>query len=94
MGILQHNLPSRSRDSVVNVFIGPSFGILLSAKADGEDVKDELENTEMSFHIGGGITIDRKFTFDVHYTQGLTSINDEADIKNSGFLTTLGYLFK
>jgi len=92
--LFQHNLPSRNRDNVANVFIGPALGFLLSAKAAGIDVKNQTESTEVSLHFGGGTTINRKFTMDVRYSLGLTSIaHGTSDVKTTGIMATMGYLF-
>ena len=77
------------------VYAGPYLGILLSAEADGEDIKDGTKSTDfgLCFGLGGEYN---KFTFEFRYGMGLTSLDDsdeEAKIKNSNMQFLFGYKF-
>jgi hypothetical protein len=60
-----------------NFYIGPGIGFLMSAKAEDEDVKDNMKSTDIG--LIGGLGLDylmgaHKLTFDVRYEAGLTSV--------------------
>ncbi len=82
-----------------NLFVGPLLGILLSADAAGEDVKDQLKSMDYGVVFGAGVDFDLgtgKVTIDARYNLGLASIDDSGadwDIKNSGMSAYVGYLF-
>ena len=95
--LLKYNVPMAGMVSP-NLFIGPSLGILLSADADGEDVKEFFKGTDFGVVIGAGVDFDLgtgKVTLDARYNLGLTSLDDtdDADVKNSGISVMVGYLF-
>lgn len=82
-----------------NLFIGPSIGIILSAEAADEDIKDDTKSLDYGVVVGAGVDFDLgtgKVTVDARYNYGLTSIDDsgeEFDIKNGGISAFVGYLF-
>lgn len=80
------------------VFAGPSFGFLLSAKAESgdaeEDIKENMKSLDVGGVIGAGVELGN-FTIDGRYTLGLTNINDaegddEGSIKNRAIMITVG----
>ncbi len=80
------------------VFAGPAVGILLSAKWDGDDVKDSFKSTDFGADLGVGAEIalgEMKFLIDLRYYLGLTDVykSTEFSMKNRGFMLTAGLLF-
>jgi len=55
---------------------GPYLGMLISAKSDGEDVKDDIKPTEVGLNLGIGYSIDR-IGIGANYGLGLSNINEE-----------------
>ena len=80
------------------VFAGPAVGILLSAKWDGDDVKDSFKSTDFGADLGVGAEIalsGMKFLIDLRYYLGLTDVYKDTDysMKNRGFMLTAGLIF-
>jgi len=78
---------------------GPQLGILLSAKAKGddgttEDVKDAFKTTDFAWVFGTGFLIpDVNFGFNVRYNLGISSLGKEGGTsKNSVFQVGVFYL--
>ncbi|MFC0776542.1 porin family protein [Flavobacterium sp. HJSW_4] len=69
-------------DKKFNVEAGPQLGILLSAKGNGEDVKDYTRSTDFGFNLGAGYSFTENFSVGLRYTIGLSPISDN-DIDNS-----------
>jgi hypothetical protein len=75
---------------------GPQVGFLVSAEADGVDVKDGLNGTDFGIGIGASyVNPASNFGFDARYNHGLSNINenDNADLFNRGFQLGVFYLF-
>lgn len=70
-------------DKKFSVEAGPQLGILLSAKADGEDFKDYTRSTDLGFNLGAGYDFTDNFSVGLRYTIGLSPISDK-DIDDSG----------
>jgi opacity protein-like surface antigen len=89
-------------DKKFSVEAGPQLGILLSAKGNGEDIKDFTRSTDFGFNLGAGYNLTDNFSVGLRYTIGLSPISDN-DIdnsddyydsaKNSNFQISLGYKF-
>ncbi|HEY3403734.1 MAG TPA: porin family protein [Ohtaekwangia sp.] len=76
---------------------GPQAGILVGAKADGEDVKDGFETLDLGLGIGASyVNPATSFGVDVRYNLGLSNINDNDDVDsfNRGFQLGVFYLFR
>ncbi len=76
---------------------GPQVGFLVSADADGTDVKDNLKGTDVGLGIGASyVNPTSNFGFDARYNHGLTNINEDDNIDsfNRGFQLGVFYLFK
>ncbi|WP_286966451.1 porin family protein [Flavobacterium sp. UBA4854] len=69
-------------DKKFNVEAGPQLGILLSAKADGEDFKDYTRSVDLGFNLGAGYSFTDNLSVGLRYTIGLSPITDN-DIDNS-----------
>lgn len=89
-------------DNKFSVEAGPQFGVLASAKANGDDVKDFIRSTDFGFNIGAGYNITDNFSVGLRYTIGLSPISDQdiddADdyydsAKNSNLALSLAYKF-
>lgn len=82
---------------VLDVHVGPQFGILASASQDGtnsdEDLKDKLKNSEVSLAMGAGVNLPLNLNVTARYVLGLTDVSDvqNIEIKNNTFQLTLGF---
>lgn len=89
---------------------GPQMGLLLSAKTNvtstftgsgisestsGQmNIKDELNQVDVSVLIGAGVEMENGLNFSVRYNYGLTDIAEENDgdpVRNSVLQATLGF---
>lgn len=79
----------------LNLQAGPQLGFLLSAKTNGEDVKDTYKSTALSFQLGAGYDFDFGLGIDARYGIGLTNIADAggAVMKNNVFSVGASYCF-
>jgi len=80
------------------VFAGPALGILLSAKWEGDDVKDLFKTTDFGVDVGVGGEIafnPMKLLLDFRYYMGLTDVYEDTkfSMKNRGFILTAGLIF-
>ncbi len=92
------NVPVLAKIMVAEGFsveVGPQIGILLSADADGEDVKEFFKSSEFSGAIGLGYQMETGLNFSARYTLGLGNIADvdDGDWKNNVFQVSVGYSF-
>lgn len=79
------------------IFAGPSLGILMSAKVEGEDIKDFVKNSDFGITVGAGINLSSGLSFDARYTKGLVNIDDEPDassVMNGIFMVNISYFFQ
>lgn len=81
---------------------GPQIGFLLSAKSDGNDVKDNFKSVDFGFNFGAGYNFTDNFFAGARYTVGISNVADyEVDDfdqyydspKNSNFSLFVGYKF-
>ena len=89
-------------------YIGPSVGLLMSAKiktevdVEGEedsettDIKDDCTSLELGAHLGVDAVLNEKYVFGLRYNYGLSNIWDGEgdDVFNRGFMLTAGMLFQ
>jgi hypothetical protein len=72
------------------LLVGPSFGMIMSAKVDWEmaddsgslDVKDLTKSLDLGLAFGGGVTValgTGSLSFDVRYVMGMSKIGDGDD---------------
>ncbi len=91
------NIPVLAKVMVADGFsieAGPQIGFLLSAKDDGEDVKDFLKSTDFSGAVGVSYQMETGLNFAVRYNFGLGNIVDgEGDLKNNVIQLSVGYFF-
>ena len=82
-------------NEMVNVHAGPQFGILMSAKAEDEDVKDSYKGADMGLAIGLGLDFG-PFNAGARYYQGLSNVasddlGDDVKATNSAIQLVVGY---
>ncbi|WP_333694879.1 porin family protein [Flavobacterium sp.] len=83
-----------------NLNFGPSLGFLMSAKANGIDVKDEANSFQLglSYGIGYKIEVSQKFSILIDF-QGITGLTEvikdtQIPIKNAYSAFNIGGVFK
>jgi hypothetical protein len=79
---------------IVNIHVGPQFGMLLSAKSDGEDFKDELKSTDLGIAAGVGLDLPMGLIVSARYVVGVSDINDaggDYKLKNNVMQLSVGY---
>jgi hypothetical protein len=78
------------------IYAGPQIGLLLSAKSDGEDIKDAMKGSDFAGIFGVDYSVS-KFNFAARYQIGLSNIAKDAEdgsLKNNAFTFTVGYRIK
>lgn len=71
----------------IDIHAGPYVGFLMTAKSDGEDVKDGAETLDFGINFGGSYNINSKIGVGVNYGLGLANIaktedGDESTVNN------------
>ena len=78
-----------------SIHAGPQIGILASAKADDEDVKDLLKGTDIGIAAGLGVDLPMGLNFGFRFVKGMTNIvDDDSDglkYKNYALQFSVGY---
>lgn len=99
------NIPVLAKFYITKQFTveaGPQLGFLVSAKTEGDDVKDSFKSVDTGFNFGAGYNFTDNVSVNLRYTVGLSNIADyDADDvdeyfdspKNSVLALTLGYKF-
>jgi opacity protein-like surface antigen len=99
------NIPVLAKYYIVDKFsveAGPQIGVLLSAKAEDEDIKDFTRSVDFGFNVGAGYHFTDNLSINLRYTIGLSPLSDEdvdnADdyydsAKNSNLALSLAYKF-
>jgi len=89
-------------DKKFSVEAGPQLGILLSAKANGYDIKDDTKSVDFGFNFGAGYSFTDNLSVGIRYTVGLSpiwddNIDDSEDLydsaKNGNLQLSLAYKF-
>jgi hypothetical protein len=80
------------------VMAGPTLGLLLSAKIDDVDVKDDLKSIDFGLAFGGGVSIpagNNSVFVEARYALGLSNVSDMqgVDLKNRGIQFVTGITF-
>ena len=85
---------------VPSIYVGPSFGVLMSADIEGFDIKDAVVSSDLGLVFGVDIKTPIKLTVDARYNLGLMTTAKEyeilgqtynPDVKNSTISLMLGY---
>jgi opacity protein-like surface antigen len=100
------NIPVMAKFYVADAFsleAGPQVGFLLSAKSDGEDIKDFYSSTDFGINLGAGYDFTENLSVGLRYNFGLSNVTDFGDledfigedisIKNNVFSVSVGYKF-
>ena len=99
--LLKVNLPTEGKMKP-SLYAGPAIGILMTAKLEDEDIKDDLKGTDFGIIAGGAVAYQMEsgsLSFEFRYEVGLQSIIDaeglavEPDVKNSVMSIMVGYGF-
>lgn len=74
---------------------GPQIGFLMSAKYDGEDIKDVYKSTDFAFNLGAGYDVTEQINVGLRYSLGLSNVldSDFAEAKTSNIGLAVGYKF-
>lgn len=76
---------------------GPVFGVLVSADAAGEDVKDSYKSFDTAIGIGASYRLNMGVFFSLRYNKGLLDINDidgySGKNQSNVFQVSAGYSF-
>lgn len=93
MGI---DVPVLVRYKIGQIFVlaGPQIGINLSSKTEDED-NDERATLEYGLTGGAGYLVSDKISIDARYYYGLSSVDDEGDMKVNPYYAMIGatYMF-
>lgn len=89
------NIPVLAQYQVIpglKIKAGIQPGFLMSAKADGNDFKDDCKSFDLSVPLGASYEIS-DFVIDARYNLGCTKTNKDGDksYKNSVIMLTVGY---
>lgn len=100
------NIPVLAKFYVTKEFAvegGPQIGFLISAKDDGEDVKNFYKSADFGFNFGAGYNFTDNLSVGLRYTVGLSGVVDGGDYddiddyydsaKNSVLALSLAYKF-
>jgi hypothetical protein len=82
----------------ISIEAGPQIGFLMSAKADGTDVKEGYNSTDFGINLGGSYYLNDNMFLTARYGFGLSDVekdlpSDEKGSKNSVFQLSFGYKF-
>ncbi|CAA9200784.1 hypothetical protein FLA105534_03250 [Flavobacterium bizetiae] len=96
------NVPVLAKYFITEAFsveAGPQIGFLVSAKSDGEDIKDFTKSVDFGFNLGAGYNFTENLSVGLRYTLGLSPVNDNGDdfedytVRNGNFALAVGYKF-
>lgn len=73
----------------LSIDIGPQFSFLV------DEAEEALENESFDFAVGGGASlyVTKSLFASARYTLGLTEASKDAEVKNSVFQVSVGYMF-
>jgi hypothetical protein len=82
----------------ISINAGPQLGILMSATADGKDVKEGYNTTDFGLNIGGGYNIGDNMMLDLRYNLGFSELQKDKPTggdanKNAVIQLSFGYKF-
>jgi hypothetical protein len=96
------NLPTEGKMKP-SLYAGPALGILMSAKYEDLDIKDDIKSTDIGILAGAAIGYQMEngslLSLELRYEVGMTSFDKavapatEADIMNSAISVMVGYGF-
>jgi hypothetical protein len=89
-------------DKKFSVEAGPQLGVLLSAKADSQNIKDFTRSADLGFNLGAGYNFTDNLSVGLRYTIGLSPLSDKYidnsddyydSAKNSNLALSVAYKF-
>ncbi len=69
----------------LNIQVGPQFGFLTAAEMDGEDIKSNVDKSDLSANLGLGWDLPFGLTVDARYNLGLKDVNFDWDGAEGSF---------
>lgn len=91
------NVPIMAKLNLLKILYleaGPQFGFLVGAKDGSDDIKDDVESTDISIGAGLGVELFDKFDLSARYNFGTTEVFKEASgYKNNVLQVGLAYKF-
>jgi len=95
--LLKVNLPTEGKMKPF-LYAGPAFGLLMTAKVEDVDVKDDMKTMDIGILAGAGIGYQMEggtLFFEARYEVGMTSVpdDDDVDAKNTAISFMVGYGF-
>ena len=95
------NIPVMAKYYVADAFsieAGPQIGFLMSAKADGTDVKELYNTTDFGLNLGAGYNLNETMSLGLRYNMGLSDVQKDlpsgvSGSKNSSIQLSFGYKF-
>lgn len=74
---------------IINVHFGPQFGFATKAESDGDDILDNIKDSDFSLVFGAGLNLPLGLEAGARYNLGVSDINDSGiafeDAKNRVF---------
>ncbi|NJN25666.1 MAG: PorT family protein [Cyclobacteriaceae bacterium] len=80
--------------SVLSIEAGPQFSSLLSAKIDGEDVKESIKNSDFGLAVGATAHLPLGLNAGLRYVWGFTNVSEMtlvSEVKNSMVQLSVGW---
>lgn len=80
--------------SFLSIHAGPQFSQLLDAKVDGEDIKEQIKNSDFGLALGATLHLPLGFNGGVRYVWGFANVSDfqdDTEVKNSVVQVFVGW---
>lgn len=80
--------------SLLSFHAGPQFSTLLDAKIDGEDIKEDIKNSDFGLALGATVHLPLGFNGGVRYVWGFANVSDlqdDREVKNSVVQVFVGW---
>jgi len=80
--------------SFLSFHAGPQFSQLLDAKVDGDDIKEDIKNSDFGLAVGATLHLPLGFNGGVRYVWGFTNVSelpDDIEVKNSVVQVYVGW---
>ncbi|HEX8562625.1 MAG TPA: porin family protein [Flavobacterium sp.] len=80
---------------LLSIEAGPQFSFLVNDAETVDEAGDTFENEKFDFAVAGGVgvNITKSVFAQARYTIGLTEVSKYADVTNSVFQLSVGYMF-
>jgi len=80
--------------SLLSFHAGPQFSKLLDATVDGDDIKEEIKNSDFGLAVGATVHLPLGFNGGVRYVWGFTNVSefqDDTEVKNTVVQVFVGW---